>query len=216
MVSKGNGNCTIYNVKEKKFLNVSKSPQSSDQWAPSLETMGRVWNIRQLNDITWSWVHFVSLLSICLSPNQRLGSICVDLEISRNKHGIPINITFALTVKDSTVGLSSHEGNAYEHFNCGMCSSADYFEANEGESWSIDLIFDVDTHFILSVVCAQSAMAHRACWRFVWNRHRQCRQFHFWWYISHSQPRCRNLLECKPQPNTKYILLENFSWDRSW
>ena len=54
IVSKGNGKCTIYGVKEKKYLNVTKNPNNSDQWVPTLETKEHVWNIRQLNNITWS------------------------------------------------------------------------------------------------------------------------------------------------------------------
>ncbi|KAF7968029.1 hypothetical protein HWV62_32126 [Athelia sp. TMB] len=82
IVSKGNGKCTIYSVKEKKYLNVTKNPNNSDQWLPTLETEEHVWNIRQLNNITWS--------------------ICVDLEISKNQYGISTSITFSLTVKNST------------------------------------------------------------------------------------------------------------------
>lgn len=54
IVSKGNGKCSVFSVKEKKYLNVTKNPNNSDQWLPTLETEEHVWNIRQLNNITWS------------------------------------------------------------------------------------------------------------------------------------------------------------------
>lgn len=92
--------------------------------------------------------------------DQSFDRICVDLEISRNQFGISTNITFALTVQNTTVSSSVVIG--YEYLNLETLSSADYLEANESEPWTIDLIPEVGSYFIPSVVCAQSAVAHRA------------------------------------------------------